>query len=258
MGGLKNSKHECTLSSQEYIHELRSGISDEKLLNCLESLRVSLTSNPVSWVNNFGHEGLGLLLDALERLLDKKQQENIDKKNQHKLIQCLKAFMNNKYGLQRILGDERSLLLLSRAVDPKQPHMMTETVKILSAICIVGEEKVLDKVLGAITTAAERNNRERFSLVVEGLENHEFLQLQVACMQFINALVTSPEELDFRIHLRNEFLRCGLKKILPDLKEKENEELDIQLKVFDESKEEDLIELSHRLNDIRVEMEYPL
>ncbi|XP_031450160.1 protein diaphanous homolog 2 [Phasianus colchicus] len=254
-GGLKNSKHECTLSSQEYIHELRSGIAEEKLLNCLESLRVSLTSNPVSWVNNFGHEGLGLLLDALERLLDKKQQENIDKKNQHKLIQCLKAFMNNKYGLQRILGDERSLLLLSRAIDPKQPHMMTETVKILSAICIVGEEKVLDKVLGAITTAAERNNRERFSPVVEGLENHEFLQLQVACMQFINALVTSPEELDFRIHLRNEFLRCGLKKLLPALKEKENEELDIQLKVFDESKEEDLIELSHRLNDIRVEMD---
>lgn len=26
-----------------------------------------------SWVNNFGHEGLGLLLDVLERLLDKKQ-----------------------------------------------------------------------------------------------------------------------------------------------------------------------------------------
>ncbi|XP_033919478.1 protein diaphanous homolog 2 isoform X3 [Melopsittacus undulatus] len=254
-GGLKNSKHECTLSSQEYIHELRSGISEEKLLNCLESLRVSLTSNPVSWVNNFGHEGLGLLLDVLEKLLDKKQQESIDKKNQHKLIQCLKAFMNNKYGLQRILGDERSLLLLSRAIDPKQPHMMTETVKILSALCIVGEENILDKLLGAITTAAERHNRERFSQIVEGLENHEFLQLQVACMQLINALVTSPEDLDFRIHLRNEFLRCGLKKILPGLKDKDNEELDIQLKVFDENKEEDLIELSHRLNDIRAEMD---
>ncbi|KAI5943959.1 Protein diaphanous2 [Manis javanica] len=256
-GGLKNSKHECTLSSQEYVHELRSGISDEKLLNCLESLRVSLTSNPVSWVNNFGHEGLGLLLDVLEKLLDKKQQENIDKKNQHKLIQCLKAFMNNKFGLQRILGDERSLLLLARAIDPKQPNMMTEIVKILSAICIVGEENILEKLLGAITTAAERNNRERFSPIVEGLENHEALQLQVACMQFINALVTSPYELDFRIHLRNEFLRSGLKAMLPDLKEKENDELDIQLKVFDENKEDDLTELSHRLNDIRAEMEYP-
>ncbi|VFV30468.1 diaph2 protein, partial [Lynx pardinus] len=257
LGGLKNSKHECTLSSQEYVHELRSGISDEKLLNCLESLRVSLTSNPVSWVNNFSHEGLGLLLDVLEKLLDKKQQENIDKKNQYKLIQCLKAFMNNKFGLQRILGDERSLLLLARAIDPKQPNMMTEIVKILSAICIVGEENILDKLLGAITTAAERNNRERFSPIVEGLENHEALQLQVACMQFINALVTSPYELDFRIHLRNEFLRSGLKTMLPDLKEKENDELDIQLKVFDENKEDDLTELSHRLNDIRAEMEYP-
>uniref|UniRef100_A0A8C4FC84 Diaphanous-related formin 2 n=1 Tax=Dicentrarchus labrax TaxID=13489 RepID=A0A8C4FC84_DICLA len=254
-GGLRNSKHECTLSSQEYVHELRSGITEDKLLNCLESLRVSLTSNPVSWVNNFGHEGLGLLLDALEKLLDKKQQESIDKRNQHKLIQCLKAFMNNKYGLQRILGDERSLLLLARAIDPRQTNMMTETVKILSAFCIIGEENILDKILAAMTIAAERNNKERFAPIVEGLENHEAQQLQVACMQLINALVTSPDDLDFRIHLRNEFLRCGLKKILPELKE--TEELDIQLKVFNENKEEDSIELSHRLDDIRAEMEYP-
>lgn len=41
------------------------------------------------------------------------------------------------------------------------------------------------------------------------------------------------------------------------MKEKENDELDIQLKVFDENKEDDLTELSHRLNDIRAEMEYP-
>ncbi|XP_053555370.1 LOW QUALITY PROTEIN: protein diaphanous homolog 2 [Bombina bombina] len=255
LGGLKNSKHECTLSSQEYVHELRSGITDEKLLNCLESLRVSLTSNPVSWVNNFGHEGLGLLLDILEKLLDKKQQESIDKKNQHKLVQCLKAFMNNQYGLQRILGEERSLLLLARTVDPKQANMMADILKILSAISIVGEENILDKLLEAITTAAEMINKERFSFIVEGLENHEALHLQVACMQFINALVTSPEDVDFRIHLRNEFLRGGLKQILPDLKEKENEELDIQLKVFDENKEEDLLELSHRLRDIRAEMD---
>ncbi|XP_073445945.1 protein diaphanous homolog 2 isoform X4 [Dendrobates tinctorius] len=254
-GGLKNNKHECTLSSQEYVHELRSGIADEKLHNCLESLRVSLTSNPVSWVNNFGHEGLGLLLDVLEKLLDKKQQENIDKKNQHKLIQCLKAFMNNKYGLQRMLGEERSLTLLARAIDPKQANMMTEILKILSAICIVGEDNILEKLLEAISIAADISNKERFTPIVEGLENHEALHVQVSCMQFINALLTSPEDLDFRIHLRNEFLRCGLKQILPHLKEKENEELDIQLKVFDENREDDLLELSHRLRDIRAEMD---
>ncbi|MGH0160592.1 UNVERIFIED_CONTAM: hypothetical protein FKN15_066995 [Acipenser sinensis] len=134
--------------------------------------------------------------------------------------------------------------------------MMTEIVKILSAICIVGEENILDKILAAMTISAELNNKERFAPVVEGLDNHEAPQLQVACMQLINALLTFPEDLDFRIHLRNEFLRCGLKKILPELKE--TEELDIQLKVFNENKEDDLIELNHRLEDIRAEMEYPL
>lgn len=52
------------------------------------------------------------------------------------------AFYDSQYGLQRILGDERSLLLLARAIDPKQTHMMTETVKILSAFCIIGEENM--------------------------------------------------------------------------------------------------------------------
>jgi diaphanous 2 len=37
----------------------------------------------------------------------------------------------------------------------------------------------LDKLLGGITAAAELNNRERFSPIVEGLENNEALHLQV-------------------------------------------------------------------------------
>lgn len=74
-------------------------------------------------------------------------------------------------------------------------------------------------------------------------------------MQLINALVTSPDDLDFRLHLRNEFMRCGLKEILPNLKGIKNDGLDIQLKVFDEHKEEDLNEFFHRLEDIRAELD---
>uniref|UniRef100_A0A4W3GZC5 Diaphanous-related formin 3 n=1 Tax=Callorhinchus milii TaxID=7868 RepID=A0A4W3GZC5_CALMI len=250
-GGLKSRQY-MTILPQEFIHELKSGVADERLFSSLESLRVSLTSNPVSWVENFGNEGLGLLLDALEKVLDKKHQEKIDKKSQHKVIQCLRAFMNNKYGLERILGEERSLSLLARAVDPRQPNMMTDAVKLLSAICIVGEENILEKVLEAITTAGELRKQERFYSIVEGLHDSS-VQLQVACMQLINALVTSPDDLDFRLHLRNEFVRCGLREILPELRTIKNDALDIQLKVFDEHKEEDMIEFSHRLEDIRSE-----
>ncbi|XP_045567155.1 protein diaphanous homolog 3-like [Salmo salar] len=121
--------------------------------------------------------------------------------------------MNNKYGLERILGEEKCLSLLARAIDPTQPAMMTDVVKLLSAICIVGEENTLEKVLEAITTAGEHRATERFSPIVEGLRDRS-VQLQVACMQLINALVTSPDELDFRLHIRNEFIRSGLSEIL--------------------------------------------
>ncbi|NWQ75770.1 DIAP3 protein, partial [Columbina picui] len=214
-GSLKNRRK---ISPQEFIQELKSGSTDERLVTCLESLRVSLTSNPVSWVENFGREGLGLLLDVLERLVETKNQDKIVKRSQHKVIQCLRAFMNNKYGLERILGEERSLLLLIKAIDPKQTNMMTDIVKLLSAMCIIGEENILEKILEAITAAAEERNVDRFSPIVEGLQDNS-VQLQVACMQLINALVTSPDDLDFRLHIRNEFMRSGLKEILPALRE---------------------------------------
>uniref|UniRef100_A0A8C1ZWS1 Diaphanous-related formin 3 n=1 Tax=Cyprinus carpio TaxID=7962 RepID=A0A8C1ZWS1_CYPCA len=247
-GSLRSSSQ---VSPQEFLSELKGGATDERLFACLDSLRVSLTSNPVSWVQSFGHEGLGLLLDTLEKLLLKKHQEKVDKKSQHKVIQCLKAFMNNKYGLERILGEEKSLALLAQAIDPGQPVMMTDVVKLLSAICIVGEENTLEKVLEAITTATEGRGVARFNPIVQGLSVRS-VQLQVACMQLINALVTSPDELDFRLHIRNEFMRCGLREILPTLNTVKNDALDIQLKVFEEHKEEDMIEFSHRLEDIRM------
>ncbi|NXM85799.1 DIAP3 protein, partial [Oenanthe oenanthe] len=252
-GSLKNSRK---ISPQEFIQDLKSGSTDERLVTCLESLRVSLTSNPVSWVENFGREGLGLLLDVLERLVETKNQDRLVKRSQHKVIQCLRAFMNNKYGLERILGEERSLLLLAKAIDPKQTNMMTDIVKLLSAMCIVGEENILEKILEVVTATAEERNVDRFSPIVEGLQDNS-VQLQVACMQLINALVTSPDDLDFRLHIRNEFMRTGLKEILPQLQCIRNEALDIQLKVFNEHKEEDMIEFSHRLEDIRSELEYP-
>uniref|UniRef100_H2V4C0 Diaphanous-related formin 3 n=1 Tax=Takifugu rubripes TaxID=31033 RepID=H2V4C0_TAKRU len=218
--------------------KLKSGVMDERLFACLDSLRVSLTSNPVRY-NTDNRNSL--------------KQSSV---TQHLYLLCL-CFL--QYGLDRILGEEKCLALLARAIDPTQPAMMTDVVKLLSAICIVGEENMyvdLEKVLEAITTAGEWRAIERFNPIVQGLRQRS-VQLQVACMQFINALVTSPDELDLRLHIRNEFMRCGLKEMLPQLTNIRNEALDIQLKVFEEHKEEDMIEFSHRLEDIRSELEYP-
>jgi hypothetical protein len=74
--------------------------------------------------------------------------------------------------------------------------------------------------------------------------------LRVACLTLINALISSPEDIDFRIHLRNEFMRDGLIDVLEALENDNGEELQLQLKVFNEHKEEDFDEFAQRLVDL--------
>uniref|UniRef100_A0A2D4M695 GBD/FH3 domain-containing protein n=1 Tax=Micrurus spixii TaxID=129469 RepID=A0A2D4M695_9SAUR len=92
------SQKESSKSPIMYIQELKSGVKDAQLLGCLESLRVSLNNNPVSWVQNFGAEGLNCLLDILKGLHDEKDEfsGSYDYRIEHEIIRCLKAFMNNK------------------------------------------------------------------------------------------------------------------------------------------------------------------
>lgn len=52
-------------------------------------------------------------------------------------------------------------------------------------------------------------------------------------------------------------MRLGLHHLLKDLREIENDDMRVQLTVFDEQGDEDSYDLKGRLDDIRMEMEYP-
>ncbi|XP_060904056.1 protein diaphanous homolog 1-like isoform X2 [Labrus mixtus] len=247
---------ESSKSAMMYIQELRSDYRDTQLLSCLESLRVSLNNNPVSWVQNFGDEGLALLLNRLRRLQeDKDEYPMTGVKCQHEIIRCLKAFMNNKYGLKSMLECDEGIPLLVRAINPRLPHMMVDAVKLLSAISILEHpENLHERVLEAITEEAEKRDIERFQPLLTGMNNHN-IALKGGCMQLINALISRGEELDFRIHIRSELLRLGLRDQLREVRVIENEELRVQLTVFDEQAEDDSEDLKARLDDIRIEMD---
>ncbi|CAM4599482.1 unnamed protein product [Lepidochelys olivacea] len=254
------SQKESSKSAMIYIQELKSNLRDAQLLGCLESLRVSLNNNPVSWVQNFGAEGLNCLLDILKRLHDEKDEapSSYDTRSKHEIIRCLKAFMNNKFGIKTMLETEEGILLLVRAVDPKVPSMMIDAVKLLSALCILPQpEDMHERVLEALTERAEVDEVERFGPLLDGLKGGTSVVLKVACMQLINALIIPADELDFRVHIRSELMRSGLQHILTELRKLENEELKVQLSVFEEHGEEDSEDLRSRLEDIRIEMEYP-
>ncbi|GFV84142.1 protein diaphanous [Trichonephila clavipes] len=239
-------------SPADYISYLSVDLSVHKLFQCLESLRIALTNNTVSWVQEFGSQGLDKLLKILNVCYER---GNKYERVQHECIKCIKALMNNTVGLKQIFKHDNALNILARSIDPNLPVIMTDAVKLMAAMCLVppnGHEKALE----AITICGEIEGRERFAPIVQGLETRNET-LRIACIQLINALVTSPDDLDFRLHLRNEFMRTGLIDVLENLQVEGNPtaELSIQLKIFQDHKDEDFDEFSQRYENIRLEFE---
>ncbi|CAL1526820.1 unnamed protein product [Lymnaea stagnalis] len=223
-----------------------------KRLQVLEALRVSLTSKPVSWVKEFGERGLNAILRNLTYCCD----NTSERRSTYECVRCLKAFMNNKFGLMSILDHEEALTIMSRTVDPSDPPTMLEAVRLLAAMCLVppnGHEKVLE----GLTVCGEIRSQERFVPIISGLAMRDNPAMQVACIQVVNAIVFTPDDIDFRMHLRNEFMRTGLIDLLEWLDNQEDEELKTHVKIFHEHKEEDQEEFSHRYDNISMEIEYP-
>ncbi|XP_070554558.1 protein diaphanous homolog 2-like [Ptychodera flava] len=250
--GSKGKRDSTSLKPGDYIQDLKSGMKGEQLLHTLESLRVSLTNNTISWVQQFGKIGLELVVKILKDCYD--SSGKVVAEIQHECLRCLKAFMNNKYGIQTVFESKEGLITLARCIDPRHEHTMVDAVKIMAAVCLVppdGHERALE----AITVYGEIEERARFTPIVKALEKTSNSQLQVVCMQLINALVSTPDDVDFRLHIRNEFMRAGLYDVVDELRENPPDDLNTQLTVFDEQKEDDLEELSQRYNNIRMELE---
>ncbi|XP_048243812.1 protein diaphanous homolog 2-like isoform X2 [Haliotis rufescens] len=237
--------------AEDFITQLRNAdLKGAKRLSVLESLRVSLTSNPVSWVQGFGEQGLNAVLRNLTYCCDSKAE----RRSTYECVRCLKAYMNNKFGLMEILNHEEALTILSRTVDPSDPQTMLEAVRLLAAICLVppnGHERALE----GITVCGEIRSQERFIPIIMGMGMRDNLPMQLACIQLVNALVSTPDDLDFRLHLRNEIMRTGMIDLMPTLDGQTDDEVKTQVQIFHEHKDEDAEEFSHRYDNVHMEID---
>ncbi|GAB1604558.1 protein diaphanous homolog 2-like isoform X1, partial [Argonauta hians] len=237
---------------EDFITSLRDpNLKGEKRLKVLESVRVSLSSNPVSWALDFGIEGLNAILKNLTYCCDLKQE----RRSTYECVRCLKVFMNNEVGLLNFIKHEEALIILARTMDPSDVTTMLETVRLIAAICLVTPSGH-DKALEGITSCAQIRPQARFKPIIEGLEMTDNLPMQVACIQLVNAIVSTPDDLDFRIHLRNEFIRTGLNNILAkfETQPQEFEDLKTQLNVFSIQAEEDSDDLFQRYENVKIEL----
>lgn len=246
-------------SPQDYIHFLnrqhRDTVSLTKVANVVESLRIALSSQPVSWVEQFGAEGLNTLLDVLNDAYstrpEKGSSNELTVKIQLECLRCLKAFMNNTYGLRSVFKKKEVFILIARSLDPLRPAAMQESAKLLGAMCILSDLQGHERVLEAITIAAENQGRDRFIPIVQGvIHPGDHGMTRLSCMQLINAIVNIPEDFEFRIFLRNEFMRAGLYGTIEELRAEAKGDVEVQIELFLKHKEEDFEELSEKFDNI--------
>ncbi|XP_024944469.1 protein diaphanous isoform X5 [Cephus cinctus] len=236
----------------DYIQYLaQPDLSVNKIYNCIESLRIALTNNPLSWVQEFGTKGLKQVLATLNECY---RNDNRYERIQYECIRCLKAIMNNTVGIKEMLAHHEALTIVARSLEPSKPSVMHEAVKLLGAVCLISSDSH-KKVLDAITMNGEFKGRERFLPIVQGLMNKKNENLRVVCLQLINSIISSAEDLDFRLHLRNEIMRVGLADILETLEGDESEDLSTHLKIFNDYKEEDYEEFVQRFDHVRLELD---
>jgi hypothetical protein len=100
----------------------------------------------------------------------------------------------------------------------------------LAAICLVKGGH--DTILRAFDNVKqELSEVHRFETLMYYFSHYESFQIEfmVACMQFINIVVHSVEDMNFRVALQWEFSYLGLEDCLDKLRIHESEELAVQI-----------------------------
>lgn len=216
----------------------------------IDGLKTALRTSTHSFVIKFIElEGLQVLLECLERMDYFTNQSSIHTS----IIGCLKALMNNSTGRAHVLAHPTSINTIAQSLSTENIKTKIASLEILGAVCLVagGHKKVLDAMLHYQKYAYERT---RFQGIINDLDRstgiyRDEVNLKTAIMSFVNAVLNygqGQENLEFRLHLRYEFLMLGIQPIIDKLRNHENETLDRHLDFFEMVRNEDEKELARK------------
>ncbi|XP_064086830.1 protein diaphanous-like isoform X1 [Macrobrachium nipponense] len=230
----------------DYIEYLkRDDLSVKGIFKTLESLQVALRSNRIQWVQEFAQTGLKVLMYILNECYRSGNNSKHWDSVQYEAIKCLKVICNNIVGIREFFRQSEGFTLLAQSLNPAKPNIMLEVLRLLCSFCLpIWQQEGLDghrEVLDAITIVGELKKQERFAPIVMGLGMQGNDPMRLSCLSLVNALINfvPDDNLDFRLHLRNEFMRNGLQDLLEILKKSDHVDLQKQVEVFHKSRLED-------------------
>ncbi|XP_072314507.1 disheveled-associated activator of morphogenesis 1-like [Eucyclogobius newberryi] len=213
----------------------------------VEGLKTALRTQPMRFVTRFIElDGLSCLLNFLKNMDYETSESNIHTS----LIGCINALMNNTQGRAHVLGHCESINIIAQSLAAENLKTKVSVLEFLGAVCLVpgGHKKVLEAMIHYQKFASERT---RFQSLVHDLDRstgryRDEVNLKTAIMGFINAVLGKrPGEtsLQFRLHLRYEFLMLGIQPVIDKLRSHENATLDIHLDYFEIVRNEDELQL---------------
>uniref|UniRef100_A0A674BK12 Formin like 2 n=1 Tax=Salmo trutta TaxID=8032 RepID=A0A674BK12_SALTR len=210
----------------------------------LRELEISLRTNHIGWVREFLNEenkGLDVLVEYLSfaqyavtstgcRRTLKNSRLVCKKDDVHVCIMCLRAIMNYQVRV--------SLSMASHEVNPSLfsssgfPRTKALVLELLAAVCLVrgGHEIILSAFDNFKEVCAETQRFEKLMEHFKDMDNN--IDFMVACMQFINIVVHSVEDMNFRVHLQYNFTKLCLDDYLDKLKHTESDKLQVQIQAY--------------------------
>lgn len=151
----------------------------------------------------------------------------------HVCIMCMRAIMNNKYGFNMVIQHREAINCISLSLIHKSLRTKALVLELLAAICLVkgGHEIILSAFENFKEVCHEKH---RFQTLMNYFLNYEVFNIEfmVACMQFVNIIVHSVEDMNFRVHLQYEFTALNLDNYLEKLKQTESEVLQVQISAY--------------------------
>ncbi|NWX18213.1 DAAM1 protein, partial [Aegotheles bennettii] len=246
---------------------------EEERNKTIESLKTALRTKPmrqfpsIPWLYRCGHgfefvtrfidlDGLSCILNFLKSM----DYETAESRIHTSLIGCIKALMNNSLGRAHVLAHSESINVIAQSLSTENIKTKVAVLEIMGAVCLVpgGHKKVLEAMLHYQKYASERT---RFQTLINDLDKstgryRDEVSLKTAIMSFINAVLSQGagvESLDFRLHLRYEFLMLGIQPVIDKLREHENSTLDRHLDFFEMLRNEDELEFAKRFELVHID-----
>ncbi|XP_055857037.1 formin-like protein isoform X2 [Episyrphus balteatus] len=207
---LGNNSHHHDSSSRHNHHNSSNGFLRPSLADVLDSPSIKRRSRHIAKLN------MGASTDDI-----------------HVCIMCLRAIMNNKYGFNMVIQHREAINCIALSLIHKSLRTKALVLELLAAICLVkgGHEIILSSFDNFKEVCQEKR---RFQTLMEFFMNFEAFNIDfmVACMQFMNIVVHSVEDMNYRVHLQYEFTALGLDKYLEKLRLTESEELKVQISAY--------------------------